>query len=342
MHKLIPNFSLRDYNSFGLEIRTDYWLTLTGPEDWKAAMEAYPHIAGEEKLILGGGTNLLFLHDFEGVVLSPLNYGFHILRQDGQHVEVEVGAGEEWDDFVAWTVQQNWYGAENLSMIPGKVGAAPFQNIGAYGVEAASIIEEVKGFDLVTCRPESYSNEQCNFSYRSSYFKENLANRFLITSVVFRLKKHGDLNTHYGDIKNTLADIGEPSLQNLRKAVIQLRGYKLPDPKKLGNAGSFFKNPVVTEEVAAALAELLPGLPVYQSSEGYVKISAGFLIDKAGWKGYRLGAAAVHDRQALVLVNTGRSNGHEILRLANMLKQDIFEKFGVLLEPEVQVIGSEE
>jgi len=340
MYKLIPNFSLRDNNSFGLDVRADYWLTLNGQEDWKAAIEAYPHLLAEDKLILGGGTNLLFLSDFDGLVITPLNYGFKVVAEDDQTVDIEVGAGEDWDDFVSWSVDRNLYGAENLSLIPGKVGAAPVQNIGAYGVEAESVITKVNGFDLETSEPGSYTAEQCNFSYRSSIFKEPVLNRFLITSVVFRMKKQGKLVTGYGDLKNAMQEIGEPNLQNLRKAVIQLRGSKLPDPKKMGNAGSFFKNPIVSEEIAAALAELLPGLPVYQSSEGFVKIGAGFLIEKAGWKGYRHCGAAVHDRQALVLVNTGKATGHDILKLSEMVRRDVYEKFGIMLEPEVQVIGN--
>lgn len=281
---------------------------------------------------------MLFLSDFDGLVISSLNYGFNVIHEDHQTVDIEVGAGEDWDDFVEWSVDRNLYGAENLSLIPGKVGAAPVQNIGAYGVEAESLIIKVNGFDLETCTPGTFTADQCNFSYRSSIFKEPELNRFLITSVVFRLKKQGNLVTSYGDLKNAMQEFGEPSLSNLRKAVIKLRGSKLPDPKKLGNAGSFFKNPIVSEEIAAALAELLPGMPVYQSSEGYVKIGAGFLIEKAGWKGFRHCGAAVHDRQALVIVNTGKASGHDILKLAEMVRKDVYEKFGVMLEPEVRVI----
>ncbi len=339
MYKLIPNFSLRDNNSFGLDIRADYWLTLESPDDWKAAMEAFPHLLEEDKLILGGGTNLLFLSDFDGLIISPLNFGFKVIFEDELTVDVEVGAGEDWDDFVSWSVSRNLYGAENLSSIPGKVGAAPVQNIGAYGVEAESVITQVHGFNLETSEPGSFTTEQCNFSYRSSIFKESVLDRFLITSVEFRLKKQGKLVTGYGDLKNALQEFGEPTLQNLRKAVIKLRGSKLPDPKKLGNAGSFFKNPIVSEEIAAALAEFLPGMPVYQSTEGYVKIGAGFLIDKAGWKGYKHCGAAVHDHQALVLVNTGKATGRDILKLAEMVRKDVYEKFGIMLEPEVRIIG---
>lgn len=339
MYKLIPNFSLKDNNSFGLDIRADYWLTLKGPEDWNAFRLDYPHLSEEETMILGGGTNILFLSDFDGLVISPLNYGFYVIYEDDLLVDVAVGAGEEWDDFVSWSVGRNLYGAENLSWIPGRVGAAPVQNIGAYGVEAESIILQVNGFDLKTSEPASLAAEQCNFNYRSSIFKEPGYKYFLITSVVFRLKKQGQLVTGYGDLKNAILELGVPSLENLRKAIIQVRSSKLPDPRKLGNAGSFFKNPIVSEEIATALAEHLPGLPVYQSSEGYVKIGAGFLIEKAGWKGYHHFGAAVHERQALVLVNKGKATGHDILKLAEMIRKDVFEKFGIMLEPEVRIIN---
>ena len=341
MYKLIPNFSLKDNNSFGIDSRAGYWLTLNGADDWKAAIEAYPHLLDEEKLILGGGTNILFLSDFDGLVVSPMGYGFQILQENDQIIDIEAGAGEEWDDFVSWSVERNLYGAENLSLIPGRVGAAPVQNIGAYGVEAESVITKVNGFDLETFLAGSYKAEECNFSYRSSIFKEKLANSFVITSVEFRLKKQGELLTGYGDLKNALREVGEPNLQNLRNAVIQLRRSKLPDPKKSGNAGSFFKNPIVSEEIASDLAELLPGLPVYRTFEGYVKIGAGFLIEKAGWKGHRSGHAAVHDQQALVLVNTGKATGHDILKLAEMIRIDVFQKFGIMLESEVRVIGNQ-
>ncbi len=337
MYKLIPNFSLKENNSFGLDVRSDYWLTLTAPEDWSKALTNYPHLLQEEKLIIGGGTNLLFLSDFDGLIISPDISGFTVTYQDNEVVEIEVGAGVEWDDFVAYCVGQGWYGVENLSLVPGKVGAAPVQNIGAYGVEAGSVILQVNGINLETLKQESYLHDQCHFSYRSSIFKEKLLNRFMVNSVVFRLQKKGELVSGYGDLKKTLLELGGPSLQNMRKAVIRIRESKLPNPKIFGNAGSFFKNPVLSEEAATDLADLLPGLPVYRLTDGTVKVGAGFLIEKAGWKGCRLGKAAVHDRQALVLVNLGGATGQEILELSQAIQQDVLKKFGVVLELEVQV-----
>ena len=313
-------------------------MSIGSVDGWTSSMLNYPHLLQEKRLIIGGGTNLLFLSDFDGLIISPDFCGYSISYQDSQIVELEVGAGEDWDDFVAYCVERNWYGVENLSLIPGKVGAAPVQNIGAYGVEAESVIVQVNGFNLETSTPESYTHDQCHFSYRSSIFKEEFFNQFVVTSVVFRLQKQGKIISGYGDLMKTLGEIGEPSLQNMRKAVIRIRESKLPDPKISGNAGSFFKNPIVSEEVAAALEDLLPGLPVYQLSDGFVKIGAGFLIERAGWKGRQLGCAAVHERQALVLVNSGGATGREILELSQAIQQDVLEKFGVVLEQEVLVV----
>ncbi|MEI7421454.1 MAG: UDP-N-acetylmuramate dehydrogenase [Prolixibacteraceae bacterium] len=338
MYKLVPNYSLRDHNSFGLDVLVSYWLTISSADDWLTAMLNYPHIYQEKRLIIGGGTNLLFISDFDGLIISPDIFGISITYQDSHFVEVEVGAGEEWDDFVSHCVQNGWYGVENLSLIPGKVGAVPVQNIGAYGVEADSVIVRVKGISLETGSSFSFSHDECCFGYRSSIFKERYAGSLMVTSVIFKLKKQGELMMDYGDLRKTLDSIGEPNLVNLREAVIQIRSSKLPDPKHLGNAGSFFKNPIVSEEVATALEELLPGIPVYQLSDGFVKIGAGFLIEKAGWKGFQAGKAAVHHRQALVLVNTGGATGKEILDLSEKIQQDVLTKFGVLLEREVQVI----
>ena len=339
MYKLVPNFSLKESNSFGLDVRASYWLTISSGDEWIPAMQQYPHLLQEKRLIIGGGTNLLFISDFDGLIISPDIFGYSISYQDSAIVEVEVGAGEEWDDFVAYCVDNLWYGVENLTLIPGKVGAVSVQNVGAFGVEAESAIIRVNGIDLESGKNGSFSHDECRFRYRSSIFKEQLPGRFMITSVVFRLKKQGELMTDYGHLRKILAELGEPNLQNLRHALIQLRTSKLPDPKRLGNAGSFFKNPFVTEEVAVGLSELLPGLPVYQSYEGFVKIGAGFLIEKAGWKGFQAGRAAVHNHQALVLVNAGGATGQEILDLSIRIQQDVQAKYGVFLEREVQVLG---
>lgn len=339
MYRLVPNFSLKEYNSFGLEVRTDYFLAFTSPDDWRKALAAYPHLLTEKRLVVGEGSNLLFLSDFDGLVISPAIEGLRIAYQDDRVVELEVGAGVVWDELVAHCVEQGWYGVENLSLIPGKVGAAPVQNIGAYGTEVASVIRQVNGINLETAADESYTHDQCRFSYRSSIFKEQLAGRFMVTSVCFRLQKRGVLHYGYGDLEKTVAEMGGPSLQILRQAVIRIRQSKLPDPKTLGNAGSFFKNPVVTAREAEELAARLPGLPVYPAPDGMAKVGAGFLIEQAGWKGRQMGRAAVHDRQALVLVNSGGAEGREILALSQAIQREVLQKFGVTLEREVQVVG---
>ncbi len=338
MYKLIPNFSLKYNNSFGLDVSANYWLSMDEPEDWILAMEQYPHLKEEKKLIVGGGSNLLFLSDFDGMILSPDFSGYTITYQDHAIVEVEVGAGVDWDEFVAQCVGNGWYGAENLSLIPGKVGAVPVQNIGAYGVEAEKIIVRVNGYNFEKQTIECYEHDACRFSYRSSLFKEQLLNQFMVTSVVFRLQKMGMAVTGYGDLDRILREMGGPSLDNVRNAIIQIRKAKLPDPKKLGNAGSFFKNPVVSAEQATVLAEILPGLPMYPQEGNLVKVAAGFLIDQAGWKGKKVGRAAVHDRQALVLVNLGGATGEEILQLSEAIRQEIQAKYGVVLEREVQLV----
>lgn len=338
MYKLIPNFSLKYNNSFGLDVCANYWLSISELDDWTKAMENYPHLLEEKKMIVGGGSNLLFLSDFDGMIISPDFSGFSITYQDDEVVEIEVGAGVDWDDFVAYCVGNGWYGAENLSLIPGKVGAVPVQNIGAYGVEAEKIIIRVNGYNLETHDTLCYRHDECRFSYRSSIFKEQLLNQFMITSVVFRLQKQGVAVTGYGDLDRTIRELGEPILQNIRKAVIQIRESKLPNPKKVGNAGSFFKNPLLTKEEADSLSDFLPGLPVYPQPGGMVKVGAGFLIDQAGWKGRKLGRAAVHDRQALVLVNLGGATGEEILELSEAISLDILAKYGVALDREVQLV----
>jgi UDP-N-acetylmuramate dehydrogenase len=338
MFKLIPNFSLKDNNSFGMDVRANYWLSIGCVEDWELSKKKYPHIQEEKRLIIGGGTNLLFLSDFDGLVISSDMMGYDLSYQDRQIVELTVGAGVDWDALVSYCVENQWYGIENLSLIPGRVGAAPVQNIGAYGVEVADVIVKVSGINLETSVIESYSKDECQFNYRTSIFKEQLHNRFMVTSVVLRLQKRGEVVTGYGDLSKVLKEMGGPTLQNARNAVIQIRQSKLPDPKNLGNAGSFFKNPVLTEEQSIELALQLPGLPVYPYSPGFVKVGAGFLIEQAGWKGRKVGRAAVHERQALVLVNLDGASGTEILELSQAIQRDVFEKFGVKLEREVQVV----
>ncbi|NLO02817.1 MAG: UDP-N-acetylmuramate dehydrogenase, partial [Bacteroidales bacterium] len=288
--------------------------------------------------ILGGGSNILFLNDFNGIILYPKIPGINICKEDRQYIWIEAGAGEVWDDLVKFCVDAGLGGLENLSDIPGSVGAAPVQNIGAYGQEAGNAIELVKGYDLVKKETAEFKNSDCEFEYRNSLFKRELKNRFVITSVVFRLDKFPEYNLSYGKVEETVKAMGEVNLQNIRKAVKNIRSSKLPNVNILGNAGSFFKNPVVKKEVAEKIQSVYSDIPVYQAGGGQVKIAAGWLIDKSGWRGRRSGNVGVYSQQALVLVNYGGATGEEIYNLSEEITRSVFEKFGISLEREVNCI----
>ena len=286
-------------------------------------------------------SNLLFTEDFDGWVLFPHIPGITLEREDRSGIWLRVGAGVVWDDFVAYAVREGWGGIENLSLIPGRVGAAPVQNIGAYGQEVSEVVEMVSGIDLRTGELCHIPAADCGFRYRNSIFKQELKGIFVITSVLFRLDKFPLPVLGYQGVAGALQHIPQPGVADVREAVIGIRRSKLPDPEVLGNAGSFFKNPVVGEALAGSLKAGHPELPVYQSDEeGKVKLSAGWLIDRCGWKGIRRGDAGVHDKHALVLVNYGNATGREIYDLSEEIRQSVLLKFSVLLEREVNVIGS--
>lgn len=332
------HFSLREWNSFGTEVQARWFVEVTRQTEFQVFRQEHPELF-KEVLVLGGGCNLLFVSDFPGLVIHPAFKGISVVREDENHAWVQSGAGEIWDDLVAYTVQRGWGGLENLSLIPGNVGAVPVQNIGAYGQEAGNVIASVKGMDLITGEIWELEGAECWFGYRSSIFKEELSGRFLVTSVVFRLDKHPQLKLEYGELA-ALANGGRvPTLQEVRDRIIAVRRSKLPDPAVMGNAGSFFKNPVVIEELAALMKGRYPALPVYPAHEGYAKLSAGWLIDACGWKGFRRGDTGVHENHALVLVNYGHASGREIYLLSEEIRTSVKEKFGVELEREVQVIG---
>ncbi|HRZ77725.1 MAG TPA: UDP-N-acetylmuramate dehydrogenase [Bacteroidales bacterium] len=292
-------------------------------------------------LVLGGGSNLLFVTDPPGMVLHPAMRGITFTEDRGTEVIVQCAAGEAWDDLVAETVAAGLSGLENLSLIPGSVGAAPVQNIGAYGVELKDVFHSLRAFDREDGRWLVLGPADCRFAYRRSVFKEELRERMIITSVSLKLSRGSAPDLGYGSIRTELDALGinNPGPAEVRAAVISIRQSKLPDPQVLGNAGSFFKNPEVDASTASPLMEAWPGLPSWNMPDGRVKLAAGWLIEKAGLKGFRLGNAGVHDRQALVLVNHGGASGAEILRLATIVKQTVKERFGILLEPEVDIIG---
>ncbi|WP_372948167.1 UDP-N-acetylmuramate dehydrogenase [Mariniphaga sp.] len=338
MIRFFENYSLKSHNTFGVEARCRYFFEFTEPEDLETFIQSDETWKELPHFILGGGSNVLFKRDFEGLVIHPNIPGIFKVKEDRQNIWFEVGAGEVWDDFVKYCVDYEMGGVENLSLIPGLVGAAPVQNIGAYGQEVSNVIELVKGYDLQQKLPLEFRADACEFAYRDSLFKRDLKNRFIITSVVFRLEKFPEFNLKYGQVEEKVKELGEINLQNIRKAVIDIRSSKLPDVNELGNAGSFFKNPVVKTEVAEKIRKHYPDAPVYQVNESEVKLAAGWLIEKTGWKGMREGQVGVHEKQALVLVNYGNATGKEIYDFSEKISQTVFEKFGIQLEREVNCV----
>lgn len=293
-------------------------------------------------LLVGEGSNMLFLSDYKGFILKSNIKGFTVKQETADDVLVEVGSGEICDEFIEQAIQHGWYGMENLSLIPGQVGAAAVQNIGAYGVEAQDVIEEVKGIGLNDAEERIWKQKDCGYGYRQSIFKGELWGKYAITRVTFRLKKHFEPKLQYGGLVKAIEQAGLSkdtlTAEQLRQVIIDIRRAKLPDPKEQGNAGSFFKNPVVPKEQAERLLSEYPTMPHYPAEEGKIKLAAGWLIEQAGWKGKSLGPAAVHDRQALVLVNKGGASGSDIQKLCEAIQKDINERFGIELEPEVNFI----
>ncbi len=341
MFSLSHNVQLKNYNTFGIDAVARYFLAIESPDDLIDFLSANKDYLKEERLILGGGSNLLFISDFNGLIIYPRIVGTRIVSESEKAIEIEAGAGEEWDDFVSDCVEKGWGGTENLSLIPGNVGAVPVQNIGAYGVEAESIITRVNGISLDTLEKKSLRGNECEFGYRNSVFKNRLKGKFVVTSVVFRLLKNPSFVLTYSILKAEMEKYDEVNLKSVRSAVIAIRESKLPDPKKIGNAGSFFKNPIVDQNKANQLIERYDKVPVFPDGKGKVKIAAGWLIEKSGWKGQSLGNAAVYEKQALVIVNKGNATGKEIYELSERLKGDVSERFGIELEAEVNIVGAE-
>lgn len=339
MIRFAENYSLKNYNTFHIDCQARYFFEFTEAEDLPYFLANFHDWQKLNLLFLGAGSNLLFISDFDGLVLHANIPGIKQIKEDRNHVWLEVGAGENWDRFVGYCAA-NWLGGvENLSLIPGNVGSAPVQNIGAYGVEICEYIESVKGFDLKTFTEYEIPAADCRFGYRDSIFKNELKGRFIVTSVVFRLDKFIEFRLNYGDLKAEVEKRGGENIHIVRDAVIAIRESKLPDPEKIGNAGSFFKNPVVDSTLAEQLQAEFPAMPVYPAGEGKSKLAAGWLIDQCGWKGYRQGNTGVHEKQALVLVNYGGASGKDIYELAQKIKRSVNERFGVLLEEEVNFIG---
>lgn len=337
--KDIKNYSLLGHNTFGIEATCSRFLEYATAEE---AREVAAIIREEQKpyLIIGGGSNLLLTADYEGTVVHAAVKGMEPTEQADGTVLLRCGAGEMWDDVVAYCVEQAWHGAENLSIIPGEVGASAVQNIGAYGAEVKDLIAKVEAVEIDSGKTVSFSNADCEYGYRQSRFKHEWKDRYLITQVTYRLSHTFTPRLDYGNIRAELErkGIAQPTAQQLRQAIIDIRNAKLPDPKVEGNAGSFFMNPVVGREKYEQLAAEYPGMPHYTIDAEHEKIPAGWMIDRCGWKGRSLGRAGVHDKQALVLVNRGGATGNEIVRLMQAIQQDVKEKFGINIHPEVNVI----
>jgi UDP-N-acetylmuramate dehydrogenase len=336
---ILNNSSLKPHNTFGLDYKAERIVIVRSEEEISNIIRE-GETKGAPHLAVGAGSNLLFVSDFHGTIIHPEIEGIKIDKEDNFSVEVTAGSGVNWDSFVEWTVVQGFCGLENLSYIPGHVGASPVQNIGAYGAEAKDFVQSVKAISLETGDPAEFRNDECKFGYRDSIFKNELKNKYLITGVTFQLSKEPRFRLGYGFLEAETAAIGDISLKNIRQAIINIRTRKLPDPTVIGNAGSFFKNPVVTTEKADEIKSKNPLVPVYNEHSGGKKLAAGWLIEQCGWKGKRIGDAGVHDQQALVLVNYGNAKGIDIYNLSEKIKISVFEKFGIDLQREVEVIGS--
>ncbi|MGH8381190.1 UDP-N-acetylmuramate dehydrogenase [Pseudomonas sp.] len=326
--------SLKPYNTFGIDVKACYFTEAHNDDEVRRAL-AQASEQGVPVLVLGGGSNLLLTADIQALVLRMASRGLRILSDDGEHVVVEAEAGEPWHPFVQWSLAQGLAGLENLSLIPGTVGAAPMQNIGAYGVEIKDVFAGLTALDRQTGELRDFSLEECAFAYRDSLFKRH-PGRWVILRVRFALSRVMQAHLDYGPVRQRLSEqsISQPTAQNVSDAICSIRREKLPDPVELGNAGSFFKNPVVAAVLADKIRVQYPGLVAYPQADGQIKLAAGWLIEQAGWKGHREGDAGVHRLQSLVLVNYGQASGMQLYQLAQKIQADILERFGVTLEME--------
>jgi len=331
---MLNNISLKEHHTFGLEVQAQQYLTIDNEAKLKALLPL-----PQPYLILGGGSNVLFTKDVAGLVLHNQIKGIEIVERSGADVIVRVGGGEVWHELVLWSLEQGYGGLENMSLIPGSVGAAPIQNIGAYGVELKDVFHQLEAVHLETGETRTFDAAACAFGYRNSVFKQALKGQYFITRVYLSLSKEAALNVSYGAIQKVLeTQATAPSFQSISDAVIHIRQSKLPDPKKIGNSGSFFKNPILPIAQIKALQKAFPAIPVYPVDDRSSKVAAGWLIDQLGWKGYRKGDAGVHKNQALVLVNYGQATGEEIWALAQQIQQSVKDKYNIELEAEVNIL----
>ncbi|MBX2969367.1 MAG: UDP-N-acetylmuramate dehydrogenase [Cyclobacteriaceae bacterium] len=340
MIRIQENVQLKTFNTFGIRANARHFVSLNASDDL-FELQQTDLFKNEPRLILGGGSNVLLTHDFNGLVIHNNLKGIKPTHETDETITLKVASGEVWHPFVMHCVQHNWGGVENLSLIPGTMGAAPMQNIGAYGVEVQEVIDQVEGIELLNGSARVFSKSDCRFGYRESIFKQELKEKFFISSVTLTLtKKNHLLRTGYGAIQDTLRemDVTESTIQAISEAVIHIRSKKLPDPAVIGNAGSFFKNPTITQQHYTSLKSTWPGIPGYPVENQIVKVPAAWLIEQCGWKGKRVGDAGVHQHQPLVIVNHDRATGEEILSLAMKVRGSVQEKFDITLTPEVNII----
>lgn len=336
--EIISNFSLKQYNTFGIEAYAKQFVAVHSIAELQQVLASYQN---EKKFILGGGSNMLLTQDIDALVIHIDLKGKKIIDTNDDFVWIEAQAGENWHEFVLWTIDQDFGGLENMSLIPGNVGTTPVQNIGAYGTEIKDTFVTCKAINIQNQSIKDFTNADCRFGYRESIFKNEVKDQYIITSVVFKLtKKNHKINTSYGDIIGELArnNITHPSLKDVSNAVIAIRKSKLPDPKELGNSGSFFKNPIIPKSEFELIHKKFPEMRFFDISDTEVKVPAGWLIEQAGFKGKRFGDAGIHKNQALVLVNYGNATGKEIVAVSKKIQETIFNTYGIHIEAEVNII----
>ncbi len=331
------NISLKPYNTFGIDVKAKYFAEYNSVTELKELISSEVFCSNRH-FHIGGGSNLLLLNDYDGLILHSQIKEIEKTGEDEEFVFLRVGSGMVWDDFVAYCVSNNYYGVENLSLIPGEVGASAVQNIGAYGMEVKDAIFSVETIETATLQNRIFSREECRYGYRKSIFKEELKGQYIITHVTFRLKKNPDYQLDYQHLKQAVLERGDINLNNIRETVISIRQNKLPDPAISGNAGSFFMNPVISAEKFEMLQQIYPTMPHYPVSQSEVKVPAGWLIEQCGLKGKSFGRVGVHSKQALVIINLGNATGQEVADLAAMIMENVWQKFGIEIRPEVNFI----
>ena len=336
---IIENNPLLKLNTFGIDVKAKYFTSINTINELIEVTKTNV-FKDLELLILGGGSNILFTKDFDGLVILNNIKGKEIIEQNQQSIFLKIGAGENWHELVMYCVDNGWGGIENLSLIPGNTGTAPMQNIGAYGVEIKETFVELEALEISSGKIVKFNNSDCEFGYRESVFKNKMKNQYIILNITLELKKNPVLNINYGDVKAILEsqNIKNPDIKEVSNAIISIRQSKLPDPKKIGNSGSFFKNPIVSLNLLELIKKKYPNVVNYEINENEFKIAAGWLIERAGWKGKKFNNYGVHEKQALVLVNYGLANGMEIFELSEKIILDIKDKFGITLEREVNII----